>query len=263
MAHYPTSSSSGRVYTMTGNGAGAFTTVGQATTTIPNTNGVARLCAVDSDGDGRDEVCAGIGCNPYSGPIFNYNPVNADASFGTWAGRGGSITSPGYGVTTAVIAGDFLGTGTPAVLAVMAGAPSYNNTQALRLFSGASLSTMVSLPSPSSTTKDLTVIDADFDTKLDWAVTTSPSSIQVYRGSTLASVMTLDASIGSPSITSPLTGKLASGDLDNDGRPDLVATTSYWIAEGMAIYIGSSTYKLGTSGDGGSKGMVFYLNASN
>ena len=95
------------------------------------------------------------------------------------------------------------------------------------------------------------------------SVTTSPSSIQVYRGSTLASVMTLDASIGSPSITSPLTGKLASGDLDNDGRPDLVATTSYWIAEGMAIYIGSSTYKLGTSGDGGSKGIVFYLNASN
>ena len=113
------------------------------------------------------------------------------------------------------------------------------------------------------TTAPRWVIDADFDTKLDWAVTTSPSSIQVYRGSTLASVMTLDASIGSPSITSPLTGKLASGDLDNDGRPDLVATTSYWIAEGMAIYIGSSTYKLGTSGDGGSKGIVFYLNASN
>jgi hypothetical protein len=68
--------------------------------------------------------------------------------------------------------------------------------------------------------------------------------------------------VGSPAITSPLTGRVASGDLDGDGRPDLLATTSYWGGNSMAANYGSF-YTHGTVGNGGNMGVVFYLNTSN
>jgi hypothetical protein len=75
-------------------------------------------------------------------------------------------------------------------------------------------------------------------------------------------VATLDATTGNPATASPRTGRLASGDLDGDGRPDVLATTSYWHVSSMATYY-STIYDTGTNGNGGSMGVVYYLNASN
>jgi len=75
--------------------------------------------------------------------------------------------------------------------------------------------------------------------------------------------VTLDAAAGSPSISSPKTGRVVGGDLDGDGRPDLIATCSYWAGEGMASWQNGTNYQLGMNGDGGQMGLVFYLNSSN
>ena len=82
--------------------------------------------AADSDGDGRDEICAGVGMGyVYQGPLFNYNALNTDGGFSTWVARG-SVTNPYYyGTTTGMVAGDFQGTGVPSVIGVMSGAPNY------------------------------------------------------------------------------------------------------------------------------------------
>jgi hypothetical protein len=261
--HYPSSNISGRVYTMTGNGAGAFTLADSAVSSIPNTYGVNGLTSLDTDGDGRAEVCAGIGMNPYSGPIFSYSALSSSAFFTGWTGRGGSITSPGYGsATTSLINGDFTGNGTPAVVACLTGSPNYSNLRFLAMFTGSGLATMVSLPSPSNVIKGATSIDGDFDTKIDFALSVKDSQVIVWRSSTAAFPLTLDASVGSPAISSPRVGFMASGDVDGDGRPDIIATTSWWSCESMAANYGTS-YVLGAVGNGGSMGIVFWLNTSN
>jgi hypothetical protein len=55
---------------------------------------------------------------------------------------------------------------------------------------------------------------------------------------------------------------MGAGDLDGDGKPDLVVSTSYWGGNGMAANYGSS-YTESTVGNGGNMGIVFFLNTSN
>ena len=262
VTHYPVSNLSGRVYTMAGTGTGAFTLLDSAISSISNTYGVISLACVDSDGNGRDEILAGVGMNPYSGPLANHNVPASNGLFGTWVNKGVTTTNPGYGSTTAVITGDFLGNGSPCVLTAMSGSPTYSNARYFAMFSGSGLATQTTLGSPSSFSKCLTSLDADFDAPQDWALSSSPGNILVYKGSTQALVLTIDVSTGSPSVSTPQTGRLASADLDGDGKPDLLATTSYWATEGMASNYGVS-YKTNAVGNGGTMGIVFYLNTSN
>jgi hypothetical protein len=260
--NHPTKNTNGRVYAMGGTGTGAFTQLDGAVTSIANTYGVNTLTCVDSDGDGRSEVAAGVGKNPYSGPMLNYSVLSTSGLFGSWATRGGSITSPGYGSTTGMATGDFLGNGTTSVVVAMTGAPSYSNIRRLALYSGAGLSTEKLLAAPGSVSKSVMAIDADFDGPIDWVVSTAPSLLLVYKGATQAVAVTLDAAVGSPAVSTPLTGRVASADLDADGKPDIVTTTSFWAVNGMASDHGS-TYKTNATGNGGSMGVVFYLNTSN
>jgi hypothetical protein len=263
--HYPTSNVNGRVYAMKGSGTGAFTLMSSAVTSIPNTYGVISLACVDVDGNGRSEVVAGVGMNPITGPIANLATTTTAGAFGTWTPASPTISSPLYGSTTGVAVGDFLGLGRPSqVVAFHNGSPNYSNGRVLRIQSGAGLAAAVDVAGvPSSTGKCVAAVDADFDTRTDIAVTAHSSLILVYRGATLANPTILDAGDSTPpALVTPITGRVASGDLDGDGRPDLLATTSYWAVNGMAANYGSF-YTLGTCGDGGSRGIVFYLNASN
>jgi hypothetical protein len=265
--HAASEVTSGRVYSMSGTGTGAFVPLDAALTTVGASYGVGSVVCVDTDADGVFEVASGTCLNLGSGAPVRLAATMAGL-FGPWADVGGLLSTPAYGQTTCLVAGDFLGTGQSAVVSVHCGSPNYSDARVVQLLSGPGLTTVTPLPAPSNTVKSGAAIDADFDLKSDWAVTTAPSSIVVYRGSTLDAVATLDASVGTPALSAPLTGRVASGDVDGDGRADLLATTSSWIVNGMATQYGS-TYVLGKtgvyacSGDGGTRGIVFFLNASN
>jgi hypothetical protein len=249
---------------MVGNGSGSFTSADSAISSMPATYGIQSLCAVDTDGDGRAEIVAGQGLNQAgTGPVFNYSALTTGAFFVGWAARG-TITSPLYASMDGCAVGDFLGTGIPTVVTSFSGSPNYapGNFRLLSLWSGSGLTTQTNLPSPAEITKSMCAIDADFDPKTDYAVTTKPGGILVYKGSGQTLAATLDASVGSPTVTTPQTGRIAAGDLDGDGRTDLLATTSCWFNESMANYY-STIYTLGTCANGGSMGIVFYLNSSN
>jgi hypothetical protein len=265
VANYPSQNPNGRVYTMAGQGNGSFVALDAAVSSMTITYGVTSLTCVDSDGNGRSEVAAGQGLNQSGqGPVLNHSDTASNGLFQGWTARGGPVTSPLYASTTGMITGDFLGTGGQSVVAIMTGSPNYSpgNFRYLSIFSGAGLLTETKLTPQSAITKSGTAIDADFDQRMDFAVTAHPGLILVYRGSTQQLVATLDATTGNPATASPRTGRLASGDLDGDGRPDVLATTSYWHVSSMATYY-STIYDTGTNGNGGSMGVVYYLNASN
>jgi len=252
---------------MIGNGSGGFTLQGQATSQLNSfggSYGVPAIASGDSDGDGRDEIMTAVGFNYgyYQGNAAYYTQPDTSGNFGAFATRA-TMTNPAYYFTTmGAASGDYLGLGTPSILTLTQGTYSGYPGSVLFLHSGANYSTNVSIAGTSQIAKRVDNIDADFDSKMDWAVSAKPGYAYVYRASTQAKVVTLDLSTGSPSVSSPVSGRMASGDVDNDGRPDLLVTTSSWIMEGMGYLYGSS-YAQSMSGDGGNKGFVWYLNASN
>jgi hypothetical protein len=249
---------------MKGTGGGNFSPLDSNTASMPTTYGVVTQVMVDSNNDGRMEIAAGIGCNGGStGPVFNYSDTSANGLFTGWGTRGTVPTGqPYYGSTTAMAVGDFLGVGTQSLVTLHSGSPGYSNYQVYQLHSGSQLNSVTTFTTPALVGKAACAIDADFDAKIDWAISYKDSLIRVYRGSTQGQVAALDAAAGSPSISSPKTGFMAPGDVDGDGKPDIVCTTSYFAIEGMASIYGS-TYSHQTPGNGSSMGIVFFLNTSN
>lgn len=260
-----TSNVSGRMYWMAGNGSGGFTNLDSSVSGIANTYGVLSVETIDADSDGRAELVAGVGMNPYTGPAVNVTTLTSSGTMSSgFSARGGTMGPPYYGSTNGLAKGDFLGNGGVQLVHAHSGSPTYSNIQTCRILSGSTLGSELTLAAPGVFCKCITAVDGDFDQKLDWAITSSlnPGQIIVYRGSTQAVVLTLDPSVGSPSISSPRTGRIRAGDLNGDGMPDLVATTSYWQVNGMAANYGSS-YQNNAWGNGGSMGVVWYLNTSN
>ena len=262
----------GSVFSMIGNGTGAFTQVDAATKTLVTSNGgldsythgVVSLALVDYDGDGRQDTVAGSGFNEDakssgSGPFFRRASAQSSGAFGTWFPA--PNVSPTFADVTAVLAGNFFGDGRPAVVVNVSQDPADGNQKQLAVFSGVNLATQGSLTAPSSLGKCLGGGDLDFDGRTDFCLTTGNSGINVYRGSSLSLATTMDAALGTPTVTAPRTGRVAIGDLDGDGKNDVVATTSYWACDYQANLYGT-TWLLGLSGDGGNKGIVFFLNTS-
>jgi hypothetical protein len=266
VSNWPTANLNGRVYTMLGTGTGSFNSADSAISSLPITYGVISLAAGDSDGDGRAEVIAGVGMGDYinSTPCA-YSATSSTGFFTGWAVRGplmnGNGINPYYASSTGITAGDFLGIGSKQVMVFTSGS-TYSVYQVTHLFSGAGYNTATKWPSTATRAKCCTAFDGDFDPKMECAVTTTPSQVQVYRGSTATIVATLDAAAGTPTITTPQVGRVAAGDVNGDGLPDLVATTSYWQTNGMAANYGSS-YSMANTGNGGQLGLVYWLNSSN
>ena len=251
----------GRVYTMLGTGTGAFTVGPSATTTVPDVWGVLSLAAIDLDADGRSEVVAGVGLNVTAGSSLRLGRLSTTPTFSSWNAVGSSVSTPVFGSTTSVVAGAFVTPGVASLLSLTSGVPTYSNSQIVRTHSGPLLASELDLPPPGTAAKCATRFDADFDLLDDVAITCGQGTIVVYRMSTRSIVAQLDAAVGSPTVSAPRLGRIASGDLDGDGRPDLVATTSYWAVNGMASRQGTS-YPMGNTGNGGSMGLVYFLSGS-
>jgi hypothetical protein len=194
--------------------------------------------------------------------MFSYSATGTNGLFTGWSSKGGTVGPPYYATAYDVAIGDFAGISSPQAAVIMSGSPNYSNFQAYALFSGSGLNTKTSFTSNAVMGKGCAAIDGDFDGKSELLITGATSTILVYKGATPALAITLDAANGSPTVSSPRTGRVASGDLNGDGAPDIIATTSWWCVNGMASNYGS-TYQTGQHGDGGSKGIVFYLNTSN
>ena len=264
VSNYPAAQTNGRVHTMTGTGTGAFTIADAAISSMPVMYGVISLAAADSDGDGRAEIIAGQGMGNYtSSNSCAYSSTNASAFFNGWTVRGPVVASPYYASTTGVTAGDFLGTGTKQIAVFMSGS-TYNPLQIAFLFSGSGYNTYTQIAAPTVRAKCCAPLDGDFDAKMECAVSLTSTQVHVYRGSVgFASIaLTLDTSVGSPGISSPQLGRVATGDINGDGAQDILATTSYWQTNGMAANYGSS-YSMANTANGGSMGIVFWLNTSN
>jgi hypothetical protein len=268
---------SGSCYSMAGTGTGAFVSLGAATTTITNTKGTSSVALLDVNGDGQDDavVAKGSDYSSYSsnGPIFYFNQTQSGSGqFSSNWTTAGPTNLCCYGVTTGVAAGDVLGLGTKQVVsAFTTGGYVYSFQHAVTIHSISSGSAVrTTLPAVASPGKCLGVSDLDFDGLDDVVASTNASGLAVWRASSLSLQMTLDASVGSPTVSSPRTGKIAFGDLDGDGRDDLLATTSYWgyDCEGNYYYYYAPNFN-GTpgsvvfAGNGGSMGVVYYLNSSN
>ncbi len=255
----------GSVYSMLGNGSGGFTILDSATSSISGIFGAVTVECLDVNGDGRSDVVAGLGCdmNGTTSTLYFLSLTQANGTFGPWAARGtpGGAFGWGYSDTTGLRAGDFLGNGTPAFVLSHNQDVNDGGARLVALLSGSSLG-QTDLQTPSGPPKQIGAIDLDFDAKMDWAVSLDPSSVAVYRGSTQTIATTVNVTSGSPSVGIARTGRIAGGDLDGDGKQDLLVTTSYWAADPQPDYYGSY-YAMNLAGNGSPMGVVFYLNTSN
>jgi hypothetical protein len=254
----------GSVYTLFGNGSGGFTSGASSTSGIPYAYGVIALAALDLNGDGRADIAAGSGWRNSSGNEFSVSLTTPSNTFGAWSSVGSGLS---YGNTLGVVAADFFGNGTPCIAVAHSQDQNDGGGRKVTLYSGSTLTSATALPAPAgggTTTglgKCLTAIDGDFDAKIDLALSTHPGTVQVYRMATNTLATTLDIAGGSPSATGR-SGPLASGDLDGDGREDLLVTTSYWSVDYQPNIYGA-TWALNIAGNGSPMGIIFWLNSSN
>jgi hypothetical protein len=259
VSHY--SQNNGQCHCMANNGSGSFSSLASATNSLAATTlGVLSVTCLDVDNDGRDDVFAGNGYQNSLQVLGSLSITPFGGGFSGWTGVGTSQFY--YSNVTGVASADFLGNGTKQVVLMHDQDPQDGGQRSLELFTGTNLSQNTKLTAPAVLGKCIAPIDGDFDNKMDFVMSAKPSDLLVYRGSTnLTLAQTITVTSGTPSISTAQTGRVAAGDVDGDGRDDVLATTSYWASDYQPNMY-SGTYTLVLAGNGNPLGVVYYLNSS-
>jgi hypothetical protein len=271
VAHY--ANTSGRAYTAVGNGLGGFSIAGQAVSNLGSIYGVVTVTTFKNDGDARHEVAVGDGWHNSQGPVFRWSNTSATGDFLGWTSSANPTPTISYGNTLGIAGGNFNGDGSPALVTIHTQDPGDGNNKQVKLWTGSGVSTQLLLGNPAGAPKCIGVGDMDLDGVDDFAISsnlpTTPNGsptgegrLDVYRGSSKSLVQTMNLLSGTPSVSSARAGRVAVGDLDGDGRPDVLVTTSYWAADYQPHHYGTY-YALQLAGDGSPMGIVYYLNSSN
>jgi hypothetical protein len=267
--------STGQVYAALNNGSGAFTVTASQTSGMGGSfSGVNSLTMLKIDTGNVWDVAAGISYNSSGTPQLRTSLMNASGTFGAWSLVGSN--TPSWGGTSSVRAGNFLGQTGPCVVTTTTQDPPDSGGvggSTLRAYYGTALGSLTTLSIPAGLTKSIGVGDFDFDGTDDFAVSAkiavagtvspptggTPGLVYVYKGSNGVQVATLNLQTGAPTVTVGQSGRVAAGDLDGDGRPDLLVSTSFWARDNQQ----STTWQRADSSDGNPMGIVYYLNTSN
>ncbi|MCC7138540.1 MAG: VCBS repeat-containing protein [Planctomycetes bacterium] len=266
----------GSVYSAIGLGTGGFTTVSSAQGTILGSfYGVNAVELVDMNNDSIMDTVATPSYYSSTTPQMRISTMSSGGVFGSWSSAGNSTNS--WSGINAIRKGNFLGqTGPCVVVAVVRDQPDAGGAggDMVTIYYGSGFgSSMVLSSIPGSLKKGIGTGDLDFDGISDIVVTArvaaagtvnpptggTPGTVYVVKGSNGQLVQTLNIMNGTPTITAGQAGKVATGDLDGDGRPDLIVSTSFWATDNQR----STTFQRGESSDGNPLGLVYYLNTSN
>jgi hypothetical protein len=265
----------GSTWTTLNVGGGSFSPAAAATSNMTTTAfyGVNSLACDRLNADTISDVIAGASYYSSAMPQLRVSNVNSGGSFAGWTTAGNNTHI--WSGTSSVRSGNFLNHALPCVVVctVMdppdSGGPGNNF---LTVYWGSGLSSQQVLSVQQGMCKSIGVGDFDFDGIDDFAVshkvanagntnpplTGQPDRVMAYKGSTGGLTQTLNLQVGTPTVTAAQSGRVASGDLDGDGRPDLLVATSFWATDNQA----STSWQRGDSADGTPLGIVFYLNTS-
>src|SRR5438477_3013348 len=103
----------------------------------------------------------------------------------------------------------------------------------------------------------LTIGDLDFDVPFDIVATASQTRIDVYKGTPTGPQFKQTINVAG---ATPRLGRVAIGDFNSDGRPDICAGMSFFADAEQA---GNYQNGINDRGNGSPLGVVIFLNTSN
>jgi hypothetical protein len=270
--------STGQAYAALGTGTGAFTQTATQTTGMGGSfSGVNSITMLKVNADSVWDAVAGPAYVGGSSTQVHLRTslMGGGGTFGSWTASGGTIMI--WGGISSIRPGNFMNAAGPCIVITSTQDPPDSGGvggSQLNVYSGTTaLSTQTNRSIPAGLTKSVGVGDFDFDGIDDFAISAkvavtgtvnpptggTPGLVYVYKGSTATQSVTLNLATGTPTVTLAQSGRVCAGDVDGDGRPDLLCTTSFWATDNQQ----STTWQRGDSCDGNPMGIVFYLNSSN
>lgn len=267
-ATYPIPYPGGRVSTMTGSGAGTFSSLQAPGTAINNSASASGVAIIDQGPGNRGNIVvtdSQAGFQSYwngaglAGDVAHHEVTNASNLFGTWTAMG----KGGAGQTEALCAalGDINGDGISDIV-IPSSAVNQGAVQAVFGFirNGTTFTAVQSTAGSAGNERYAVVADLDFDAILDCAVTVATNRVDFFKGRSGTLGLQFRSSI-QVTTNSPVVGRIGAGDFDNDGRNDVCVCMSF-LADNPNqtpnLYPGSAD-----RGIGGQQGVFILLNTSN
>jgi hypothetical protein len=243
---------------------------GITTTKTYEASGINGLLAADFNGDGIPDLAVVSTADNATQSTISIYLNNGDGTLGLPS----EITLSGYEV--GLVAGDFTGKGHVDLVATVGTVSNGSETGSLQYFTGKNNGTF-SAPAVTSTGTSLTEVDLPYDINQDGKL----DLVAVNQGATAELEVLLGNGDGTFSTKTSFpvadVSAIAAGDLNGDGKIDLVLTSSFantlTIAEGAGdgtftqkgtlptLYLAGAPYITDMDGDGNADIMVGYASA--